>query len=128
MQRILIVLEGQGESAMSEDYKVFADRLKGHLDMAEESGFKKAGEIMIVKKASEAEQIIRQERVNVVIFLSRTMEIKAGEMAAAHPNTSVLIVADRFPEGKIVWVQKNWLSWANTIRELIFYANQPLAK
>lgn len=125
MQKVLIVLEGQWGSVKPESYKDTVEAFKLALDKAKVSlggEEEKAAETTIVETVKEAEELVRRGGIHVLMFISRGMERKAEELAARYPKTRIIVATGLIPEGKVVWLNKWWLSSGDNIREIILNA------
>lgn len=125
--------EGQWGLVKPEDYKEQISLYQQTLDEEEEPygsegrqvGFRRAAEVRVVATANEAEKIIKtaplNERIGVVIFISRGMERIAEKLAATYPKTKVIVFTGLIPEGKVIWVSKAWATSPEAIQNIVLH-------
>lgn len=118
MKKVFIVREGQYDSfTQSDDYKNLIDSLVELLVRTTS----RADEVS-VEVAPTAESIvsrINRERIDVVIFVSRDMARVAEDFAKIFPMTRIVVLTGLIPEGKIIWLDKNWCN-SEIIRKVVF--------
>lgn len=127
MKKILIVQEGQWGDLKPGDYQDFIDTLVRVLSKAErefDSYLGKKGEkeavIEVVATSAEAEVEIHQQGIDVVIFISRSMETVAERLAKTFPKTRMIVITGLIPAGKVVWVNKISASSGEFLRKIVF--------
>lgn len=117
MKKVLFVSEGQWGTAEPQEYRDLIDIYVCCLSAAKRefsscSGKKgdKEAVVQVMATSAEAEEKIREERINVVIFISRSMGDVAKKLAEIFPSTKIIVLTGLIPEGEVIWVNKAWIS------------------
>jgi len=126
MKRVLIVKEGQWGSVKPEEYEEQIELYQRILDEAKDYKGEKAAKVEVVATAEKAEKIIKtaplNDKIDVVIFISRGMEWIAEKFAATYPRTRVIVFTGLIPEGKVIWLQKSATIGGETIRDIVLHS------
>lgn len=67
-------------------------------------------DVEIVENIKVVRDRIRSKPIHAVIFLTRTLAETAQKMAAEYPPTRFFIFTGRIPEGREIWIEREWVS------------------
>ena len=104
MLKVLIVKDGR----IGEQPKLRTLALSGMLN--DEGLVKKAIKVEIVENTKEIMDRMQTEPIHAVIFLTRTKAEIAEKLAAEYPSTRFYIFTGRIPQGKAIWIEREWLN------------------
>ena len=103
------------------DYDHFTRQLQDTLDEAEQKrwtgGKEKAAEVKVVKNVDEARAWLSGK--GVAIFLTRGMQYVAEALAKESPKMRVLVFTGLLPEGKVIYISKDWTTSIDRIKEFV---------
>jgi uncharacterized protein involved in cysteine biosynthesis len=122
MKRVLIVKEGHFGEVKQEEYAEEIELFRHALEVAEVPSLigrekkEKAAKVEVVETAQEVEKILSREKVDAVVFISRGMESSAEKIASSYPKTRITVFTGLIPDGKVVWVDKTWITGKEIIQ------------
>ena len=115
VKKVLIVNAGGFGSLSAEkgDYDEYIESIKRRLEVAErENGHtgkkEKRAEVQVTENPEEAEERTSRGEVDVLIFVTRGLLVKAEKIAAAYPRTEVFLLTGLHPEGTVHILEKSW--------------------
>lgn len=118
MKTIFIVKEGQWGLVNPEDYQKQIEFYKSILEAAKDSRGEKKARVKIVATAEEAERRAGME-ADVVVFISREMEVAAEKLAKNLPRIKVVVFTGAIPKGKVIWVDKAGTADRKMIQQIV---------
>ena len=132
MKRVIIVKEGQWGGIKEEDYLPLVNLYREVLERAEVPGpygdgkKEKAARVEVVATVAEAEKKIKEaplnQRIDVVVFISRGVEVEAERLAKSYPKTRIVVFTGLIPEGKIIWVDKAHCADPKMIENIVLHS------
>lgn len=115
-KRVVIVKEGIWGLMGGDDYDSWIESVVNSLNRATKKDAysgeetKMAESVEVVATLKEAEVLIRESRVDILILKSRSMIQGAREIKAENPRLKVILFTGKVPDEEIIIANKGWIA------------------
>jgi len=120
------VAKGSWSAMKPGDYRDLIEIYQRTIDEAKEpklppgKGEEKAATVEVVETVAEVERRIRERGdIHAVVFVSRGMKREAEKFATTYPSVRTIVFTGLVPEGKVIWIDKNWATNSKVIQDII---------